>query len=342
LYGERGYDASVSLRASPKRVLTWVLALAAIAFVAYVVPLRDHCSGGACEPGLLSIVRGSSAPILAGLFGLYMMSTVVWAARWRRLLMLAKLRPTLGWVWRVTLQSQAAGILLPGGLGGDAMRVASATSAGSNVATAVGSILLDRAIGLATLTALGAVAGASMTGSSNHAAVLILACVPVGFVVGLIVLRSRVVRRSPWLDRGILARTIKPIVQYLADPGAPRAIAGCILLSLCLSAIQLGINRGLIAAIGATPSSEPLVFVGMTIVFTTAVIPSLPGGWGTADAAYVYFLGLAGIAAPRALAVCLLFRFFWYLSGALGSILLVTRPASAVLAEPVPAVKPKP
>jgi hypothetical protein len=285
-----------------------------------------RCAELRCEPGLLSSLRGSDFRLLALLYTLSLGSTLVWAARWRRLLLLANLRLSLGWVWRVTLQSMAAGVLLPGGVGGDALRVASAMGAGSKTAVAVGSVLLDRAIGLTTVAALGAAAGATMAGAGNGVTVVVLALIPVGFVLGLALLRSRIVRTSRFLERGILARTVKPIVAYLGDPGAIRAIVGCVLLSFLVSAVQLGVNRGLIASIGVVPTSERWVYVGMTFIFTVGAVPALPGGWGTVDAAYVYFLGLAGLAPSSALAVCLLWRLFWYLSGAVGSVLLLARP----------------
>jgi uncharacterized membrane protein YbhN (UPF0104 family) len=63
------------------------------------------------------------------------------------------------------------------------------------------------------------------------------------------------------------------------------------------------------------------------------VIPALPGGWGTADAAWVFFLGLAGLPAGSALAVGLLFRLFWYLSGVVGAGLYVARSRARAAAE---------
>jgi uncharacterized protein (TIRG00374 family) len=301
-----------------------------------------QCAQLRCEPGLLSTFRRANLGVLAVLFALYLASSVLWAARWRRLLLLAGLRPSLGWVWRVTMQAQAAGILLPGGLGGDALRGASAVGAGASVPIAVGSLLVDRAVGLATLAAVGAAAGAYVyvTGPSNVTLLVLLACLPVGFVVGVLILRSRVVRTASWLQRGFFARTVNPVVQYLADERAPRAVAGCVVLSLFVSIIQFAINRGLIASLGATPTSEKAVYVGLTLVFTTAAIPSLPGGWGTVDAAYIYFLGLAGLSSGVALAVCLLFRLFWYLFGAAGAILLVARPAPSLAPSPSPPPPP--
>jgi uncharacterized protein (TIRG00374 family) len=318
-----------------RRIFSWGLALVALAFVVYVVPLRDHCDAqNRCEPGVLAIVGRSNAPLLGALFAAYMASTAIWSARWRRLLVMAGVRPTLAWVWRVTLQSVAASVILPGGFGGDALRVAAALGVGAPAPVAVGSVLFDRAIGLATLAALGALAGVTLRGSTSVALVFVLACVPVGFAVGVLVLRSEVVRSSRWLDRGLLAKSMKPMVAYLSAPKAGRSLIGGVLLSLVVSATQLGINRGLIAAVGATPSSEPAVFIGMTIVFTTAVLPLLPGGWGTVDAAYVYFLGRAGIAAPIALAVCLLYRTFWYLSATVGALALFARPVTTTATLP--------
>jgi uncharacterized membrane protein YbhN (UPF0104 family) len=52
-----------------------------------------------------------------------------------------------------------------------------------------------------------------------------------------------------------------------------------------------------------------------------AALPATPGAWGTADAAYVFFLGRAGVAAQVAAAVCLIYRVFWYASAVAGAAL---------------------
>lgn len=98
--------------------------------------------------------------------------------------------------------------------------------------------------------------------------------------------------------------------------------------------MQFAVIRGLVLALGATPTAEKWVYVGTAMAFIVSAIPALPGAWGTADAAYVFFFGLGGIASGVALAVCLLFRLFWYLSAAAGAVLHVTRPA-AVVTSPV-------
>ncbi len=373
-------------RATVRRLGTWAIALVAIGFVSYVVPLRDRCAEPAeatevtvaesgvksasasvmplvpvsrgdagcvlslasgpkpmslsecaqlrCEDGLVTIFRRSDTRWLGALFVLYLCSTVFWAARWQRLLGLARVRQSFGWVWRVTLQAQAVGVLLPSGIGSDAFRGTAAVEAGASVPIAVGSLLLDRAVGLATLTTLGFLGGSSVGGGAKPRVVEVLGCVPVGFVVGVLFLRSAAVRRMPFVSRGVLAKAVKPMLDYLGDRRAPRAIAGAAAMSLMVSASSLGINRGLMVAVGAHPTSEKWAYVGLTLVFCTAVLPSLPGGWGTADAASIYFLGMAGLPPSSALAVCLLNRLFWYLSGAIGAVLLVLRPGSVPLSSP--------
>jgi uncharacterized membrane protein YbhN (UPF0104 family) len=70
------------------------------------------------------------------------------------------------------------------------------------------------------------------------------------------------------------------------------------------------------------------------MAFIVGVLPALPGGWGTSDAAFVFFLGKAGLAAPLALAVSLVYRLFWYASAAVGAVLYLLRPHAAAPAAP--------
>jgi uncharacterized membrane protein YbhN (UPF0104 family) len=88
---------------------------------------------------------------------------------------------------------------------------------------------------------------------------------------------------------------------------------------------QFGVIRGIIAALGGVPLVERWVYMGTTMAFIVGIIPALPGGWGTSDAAFVFFLGKAGLAASIALAVGLVYRLFWYSSGAVGALLYLLR-----------------
>jgi glycosyltransferase 2 family protein len=360
-------DAGAGLR---RRAVTFGLAILAVGFVAYVVPVRDRCfypgdapaapavagpkparapmsrapdgcilhaPGGDlrlppsvcarldCEPGLASTLAGARLGLLA-LFGLvYALGILAWAARWHSLLRLANAPVTMLHAWRITLESQAGGVLLPGGVGGDALRIASLTGLGVPTAIVVASVLLDRAIGLSTMAGMAAALAASFDPGAVGPAVLVLGALPVGVAVGLAILRSGPMRRAKVLDRPALARTAKPVIEYLSHPGASRAIAGSVAWSIVVSAIQLGILRGLVMALDVEPLAERWVYTGSALAFMAAAIPALPGGWGTSDAVFVVFFGRAGISASAALGVVLLYRFYVYASSVAGAVLFVLR-----------------
>jgi uncharacterized membrane protein YbhN (UPF0104 family) len=351
------------------RVLRWVLAVVALAFVAWVVPVRDKCwdprvpgstrvgvthdasgcvlhldSGevhyGAdecaqlrCEPGVATTFAHLRLDVAAALLVLYAIGTFAWAARWRALLAFAGVDLPVTEVWRVSIEAQAGGILLPGGIGGDALRVASVatrpTRPGETRAPAaivVASVLLDRTVGLAVIAAVAAALGFAWGGLRAGPLAYVLAAMPLGFVAGLVLLRRAPLERVRWLVEGRLGSFVKPVLVYVRDARAPRAIAVAAALSLVVAATQFATIRGLVFAVGGTPAAEKWVYVGTAMAFMVSAVPALPGAWGTGDAAWVFFLGLAGLSAGTALAVCLLYRLFWYLSGVVGALLHVARP----------------
>jgi uncharacterized membrane protein YbhN (UPF0104 family) len=341
-----------------RRALTWTLALFALGFVAWVVPIRDRCVDAAapkstmvsvsreangdcllhlrtgdmtisasscaelkCEPGLASTLRRAKVGVLVGLFVIYLFGTLVWSLRWRMLLAFADARLSVLRIFRINLEAQAAGIILPGGLGGDALRIAFAIEAGVPSGIVVGSVLLDRAMGLVTLAGVAAGLGLAFGAGQLGVTGWLLAAIPPGFVVAVVVLRTKWIRSLRLLNEGRLGRLVKPLLEYMGNEGAPRAIVLGLLASLVVSAIQLFCVRGAVYALGVVPSDERWVYVGSAMAMIVSALPTLPGGWGTGDAAYVFFLGFAGLSPGVALAACLIYRLFWYLVGVVGAVL---------------------
>jgi uncharacterized membrane protein YbhN (UPF0104 family) len=300
----------------------------ALAFVVHAVPIRDRCDGkGPCEPGLLTTMAGARVGTVAALLVVYFVATVVWAARWRALLGLARVPLGLGETWRITLESQAGGIVLPGGIGGDALRVGFVVGKGGALPTVLSSVLLDRVIGLVTVSGMAAaLAAGTATAGSTPQLLLVLGSIPVAFVLGLVVLRWRAVREMPLLARGPLARVAGPVLGYLGDPGAPVAVLKGLGWSLLVSVAHLASIRGLVFALGGTPREELWVYLGTTMSFIVSAIPAVPGAWGTGDAAFLYFFTTkAGLAPSVALGVSMVYRLFWYASGGVGAVLYLLR-----------------
>jgi uncharacterized protein (TIRG00374 family) len=358
-----------------RRLTSWALALVALAFVAWVIPVRDRCwdpaaprstraavshestgcvlhlhSGDVaisvdqcsrlqCEPGLETTFARARVGAVAALLALYGLGTLAWAGRWKALLSFADVDLSVWRVWRISIEAQAGGVVLPGGIGGDALRIASVMARGSSSqaarappAIAVASVLLDRAIGLSVIAAVAAALGMASRSTNVRVAAapleIALAAIPVGVATGLWLLRRIPNSGGPsparWLPGGV-ERALAPVLSYVRDARAPRAMAKAVALSVVVAIIQFVVIRGLVFSVGGAPTDEKWVYVGTAMAFIVGAVPALPGGWGTADATYVFFFGLAGIAPSIALAVCLLFRLFWYLSGVAGAILYVTR-----------------
>ncbi len=362
-----------------RRALPWVLAIAALSFVAWMIPVRDRCwdpraphsthvsvtrdasgcllhiaSGEVsidpaecgelrCEPGIVSTFAHARVGVIAGLLALYAFGTLVWAARWRALLSFAGIELSVAKVWRISIEAQAGGILLPGGLGGDALRIASVAArptipgeARAPVSIVVASVLLDRAVGLSLIAAVAALMGVVSGGLQAGPLVAVLAAIPVAVTLGLVILRQAPPALIERLSRGRFGKALGPVLAYVRDPRAPRAIATAAALSVVVSVVQFLVIRGLVFALGAVPVEEKWVYVGTAMAFIVSALPTLPGAWGTSDAAYVFFFGLGGIGSGVALAVCLLFRLFWYLSGVVGALLRIGR-RGEVVAAPVDA-----
>jgi uncharacterized membrane protein YbhN (UPF0104 family) len=350
------------------RVIAWALATVAVAFVVWMTPMRDRCwdarapgstrvavtrgaagcvlhvrSGDVtidarecarlrCEPGLLSAFARARGGLVAGLFGLYVLATLAWAGRWRALMSFAGIDLSLTQVWRISIEAQAGGVLLPGGIGGDALRIASVLARPARTdaprapaAIVVASVLLDRAVGLALIAGLAAILGVASGGLGAGPPAAVLAAIPVAILGGLVVLRRAPIHRIRPLSEGRVGRVVGPVLAYLRDPRAPRAIATAAVLSAIVAAVQLGVVRGLVLALGAAPTHEKWIYVGTAMAFIVGALPTLPGGWGTVDAAYVVFFGLAGVGSGVALAVCLLFRLFWYGLAVAGAVLHLIR-----------------
>lgn len=305
-----------------RRLATSLVAAASIVFVVWMVPLRDRCTDAGCEDGLVSTLRRANLPLLLGLFGVYLGGTLAWAARWRALLGVADVKLTLRQALRITLEAQAGGVLLPGGVAGDALRIAYVRQHAPHapLPKILASILADRVIGLVTLSGLAAAAGLGFGASTLGPLLPVLAGIPAVALIGWFVLRHPSLERSRLLTApGIRERLVRPMLEYAAAESGPRALGRGLLLSLVVSGVQLLVVRGMVAALGATPEREAWVYVGSTFGMIVAALPVTPGAWGTADAAYVFFLAQAGIGPSVAAAVCLLYRVFWYATGLLGA-----------------------
>ena len=307
------------MKLPPLRIIQIGAAVLAMGFVVWMVPFRD----------LGQVIEHANVTVLIGAWLVYLASYVIWTLRFRILLAIAGVPLPFGELLRVNLEAQAGGIILPGGVGGDALRIAAIAQRGTPVPVGLAAALLDRALGLTTVATLACIAAIAISPGGIGPTTLFTAALPIGFVMFVSLMqvnavRKRLARIGANHERGIF-RAINLMIAYFSHPRAPRAIALASIPSFLNSAIQLVVLRAVLYAIGAHPESEHLVYVGCTMGMVAGAIPALPGGWGTADAAYVFFLQRAGVLPAAALTMSLMYRLFWYSAGFGGAAIIAVR-----------------
>ncbi len=199
------------------------------------------------------------------------------------------------------------GLVLPGAVGGDVVRMWTTHRAGLPLAAAVNSVLLER---LATMFALVVLVTVSEPLLANRVpnpeslwlfpALTVLGVAGTGTVMLLDRLPESMLR---WrLVRG-LARLAADTRTLFLDPrkGLP-----------VLAVAVLGhINLGLVAYVLARGLGIEISLVDCVVLFMPAVlVATLPisiAGWGAREVAMVALFGYAGVPAPQALALSILY-----------------------------------
>ncbi|MGA9351192.1 MAG: lysylphosphatidylglycerol synthase transmembrane domain-containing protein [Anaerolineae bacterium] len=213
---------------------------------------------------------------------------------------------------------------LPSNVGGDSVRMLRMIQLTGRGADAASSVLVERLCGLFAVLLMGVVAVLSnwRLASAGGIGFLVLGAF-VAFVLGMLLLfnlrrvRSWADRLLPPTspDRGGLGRVFVVLIGKLGklydSIYAFRGHGRVLLVVLALSLLfRFGCVFGLYVQSFALHVSIPFIWLMMAISLI-AVVTSLPlslNAIGIQEGAYVFFLGLAGIAAPQALALALLSR----------------------------------
>ncbi len=298
-----------------------------LGYLAHAVPWNDRCTEGraldACatgdvEPGLRTVLATMDARLLAlGAF-VYALGAPLWAARWRFVLSVAPSSPPYVVLFRASVEAYAAMALFVGGIGGDAVRLGTLVSQGLPTPWAVASLGVDRAIGLAALVTAALLVAAPELVALSHVLGLLLPAGLVALVCGLAaVLLAPIPRACPGSVRRFVEAVRGPYGTAPARLGL-MALLQAFATSLGVAATQLGAFACFLAAAHAAPPSVARVVAGIVETFVVGAIPTVPGGWGTGEAACVFFLEPAGIREAQALAASVAFRLSVFPVAALG------------------------
>lgn len=280
--------------------------------------------------------RFTSTTAVAAVGGalLLMLSQALAAYRWR--LLLGPGAPGWAALFHLYLVGGFFSLFLPTAVGGDAFRATMVARVMPRAETAVVSVLLDRAFGVAALVVYG-VAGLvlepgvtapllrALRGVLAPDRLLLILAAGV-LLLGAFVLLAR---RSARL-RAIPSAVLDAVREAMRrGPSALAAFGISLLVQGLMVLLWVVVARG----VGLTLPAE-LFLVGVPLVTLATMLPLSLAGLGVREWAWVAFLSPFGIAAPDAVALSLAYFACPLLSGLTGGLLFGLRGAGPGLSVP--------
>ncbi len=250
--------------------------------------------------------KGLFFAMVAALLGVF----AILSLRWWLLLRGHGFAVPFGQVFFMTYAGAFFNKFLPGAVGGDLTKALLAVQGEERKAAVVGTVILDRVIGLAVMVALGA---ACMTPFLGRFEDKRLAIVVYG-LLGAMVL-GYFVYFNPALRRGVGARLPFQKVRQELD-GVFRSarekkalVAAAAGLSLLAQATGILIIYGLARAMGLDDVGLWAFFVFEPIIFIVTAVPISVGGWGVQELVYEQLFGRFGGMDPnQAIALSILYN----------------------------------
>lgn len=263
---------------------------------------------------------------------------VLMAWRWIALLRAAEtsVRVPLRHLVRLFFVSTFVGTFLPGSIGGDAARVVSLTRLGATTGAAVGSVAVDRLIGTVSVLLM-AVIGTVLAGGLLDARWLRIASFfsLVGVTLSVLLLfDSRILAGLVrWAGGGrfpTLERWAQKFLAAIRQYGEHRQVLmGVLAASVAVQALRAAQAWCLGLALGLSISGV-WYFALIPFAVLAFLLPASISGLGAGTASFVPLFDLAGVAAPEAVALSLLFWFLGVLGNLPGGLLLATTPGPPI------------
>lgn len=315
-------------RSAAGRVLRLIIAASLTAYVLY-----------RSDPGAVwRAGAGADTTLVALAVLLVLFDRALMAFRWIALLCVVDdaRRPPLGRLLVTFFISTFLGTFLPASVGGDAVRAFSLSRDGVGGADAVASVFMDRMLGVASLLLMGVFGIWLARGLATNWAVVVslfltaAACAlttTLVFSERLGASTARLVGRAPIAPVQRAADSVVTAVRryhrFRRELLVVLAASVAVQVLRVLQAYLLGRAVGVNAEI-------PVYFAFVPLILLVMLLPVTVNGLGTSQAAFVWFFARAGVAAPPAFALSVLFVGLGVVGNLPGAVLyLLQRPAAA-------------
>ncbi len=282
----------------------------------------------------LSTFAAASWPLLALALALYVAGIALRALRWQALLRAQKVEVPLSRLVVLYYVGSFFNIMLPTSVGGDAIRAYELARYHCPPEVAVGTVLVDRAIGLLMLLLLAALVLPFSSSLLPPTTVWLVIALAAGSLAGLAILlwgkplerifRSLPPRLRTLVDRPLVRKLYRSFTGY--DRRALTVAAGVSLIfNLILIAVNVLIGLGLGVHVRLA-----YYFVFISLISFASALPISLGGLGVREGLYTALFGQVGVVAVAALSMSLAFYLVNVLSGAIGGLLYAWEGAHGV------------
>ncbi|MDQ7029134.1 MAG: lysylphosphatidylglycerol synthase transmembrane domain-containing protein [Ardenticatenia bacterium] len=266
---------------------------------------------------------------LAGAAGLYMLTLLVRAVRWRILVGAQGVQVSTRRLAYLYFVGSFFNMVLPSGVGGDVVKVYELSRGGAGElshleARVTSSVIADRASGLVVLFIMGVAAMPWVSGPLSAPVLLGLSGLTLGSVGAVVMLLSRQWRT--WAEQHVPGflwlihrRGVRGLYASLDAYSWP-VVGRAALVSLLFNGLIILVNVALGAAFRLdVPLRYYLVFV--PIISFLLVLPVSINGLGVRESGYVALFGQVGVSQESALAMSLAFYAITLLAGLIGGLL---------------------
>jgi hypothetical protein len=262
------------------------------------------------KPGFFSLFERTDKGLFLAMAAALLVPTGCMAGRWWLLLRGHGFAAPFGRIFFITYAGNFFNNFLPGSVGGDLTKAILAASGQERKAAVVGTIILDRAIGLGVMIVFGA---ACLTPFLRRFEDPRLAWVVYG-LLGAMVLGYAAYFNRPlrgWLKEKLPFRATVTELDGVFRSARERKglVGGASLLSLAGQASAILVIYGLARAMKIEGVELWQFFVFEPIIFMVTALPISVGGWGVQELLYQELFGrFAGVDPNQAIALSILYK----------------------------------
>lgn len=260
---------------------------------------------------VLRLLAREQPGYFAASIGVYLSTQVISAYRWRLLAAVLKLHASFPEFLAFRFIATFANTLIPGVVGGDALRAIYLGRENRRLGEAFASVIADRIVGLIGLLWVAAIA-AIFFNAAGLSAVVTVPPIVIGVIALAGLVASPLVIRIIHLTPPRVRHYASFIVAYLED-------RSMLLTSLLLSVVvqsTLAVCQFLLARGIGIDASLTLFLFCVPIAGVFASLPLTVNGLGVREGAYLVLFGMAGLDRSSAIALGLL----WFVSTTLGAL----------------------